>query len=629
MIRRFLADKSGNYALLTGISMLPLMGALLIGVDYTEMSRQRQDTLNALDAAGIATARQITAGTTDDEARVYAQNFFSANLTAVAPQNVTLTYTPPSGSTGGGTLRLCATMKYHTYFLPATMFLMGKPDGSNEFNFSACSDVRLKNTLEVALVLDNSGSMEDPGKGSNKKRFDLLKDAAKQLVDQLAAQAQQVTQVPHPVQFSLVPFAASVNVGPDYYYDLQKQASWLDLQGISPIHHENFNWNTFPQTTTTTCSDSSGKCIQRTNGMIVARGDNWGTLKDKPLTRFTLFDQTKYTANDGTTPVVEKWAGCMEARPYPYNVDDTTPTASNPATLFVPMFAPDEAGEAWKINNNTTLNAYDAANSWWNDNTASNAGASSRLTNMTKYFQVRPSGKSTPDGKGPNYSCTTKPITPLTDVSTSAGATAVKKAIDDMEDGGATNVPEGMAWGWRTLSSAPPFTDGRPETERGNDKVVIVLTDGANTYYTPSSLGFSDSAGVKSTYSAEGYLKPPMSNGYNYGRMFLGTTSNVSKTDFSNANYTKAMNEHFATLCDNAKAKGIMVMTIALDLDAKKTADQAQMAALKACSSDSRSRRDPDDPTKPAKLFWNSTGASLSEDFRQIGNELSNLRIVS
>ncbi len=47
---------------------------------------------------------------------------------------------------------------------------------------------------------------------------------------------------------------------------------------------------------------------------------------------------------------------------------------------------------------------------------------------------------------------------------------------------GNTNVPEGLAWGWRTVSSNEPFTEGRSNTEKGNDKVVIVLTDGANTY---------------------------------------------------------------------------------------------------------------------------------------------------
>ena len=102
---------------------------------------------------------------------------------------------------------------------------------------------------------------------------------------------------------------------------------------------------------------------------------------------------------------------------------------------------------------------------------------------MTKYFTVRPYGATSPQGDdGPNCSCTTKPITPLTDVSATAGKNAIKAAIDAMSPTGNTNVPEGMAWGWRMLSSGAPFTEGRPETEKGNDKVVIVLTDGANTY---------------------------------------------------------------------------------------------------------------------------------------------------
>jgi hypothetical protein len=87
------------------------------------------------------------------------------------------------------------------------------------------------------------------------------------------------------------------------------------------------------------------------------------------------------------------------------------------------------------------------------------------------------------------------------------------------------------------------------------------------------------------------------------------------------------MNEHMAALCENAKSSGVMVMTVALDLDETKSADQGQIAALRSCSSDSRFRTDPETGL-PAKLFWNATGATLSDDFREIGNELSNLRIV-
>jgi hypothetical protein len=212
-------------------------------------------------------------------------------------------------------------------------------------------------------------------------------------------------------------------------------------------------------------------------------------------------------------------------------------------------------------------------------------------------------------------------------VSTTAGQTSIKASIDAMSPNGATNVPEGMAWGWRVLSSGAPFTEGRPETERGNDKVVIVLTDGQNTYYTPSSLGASDPANNKSIYSAHGYAGNWDPIYYTTSRIFQGTSAGVVKTDYSNANYTKAMNEQFKTLCANAKAANVLVMTVSLDLDSSNATEKAQMDALKACSSDSRFRKDPVTGLA-AKLYWNATGGDLSEKFKEIASELSNLRIV-
>ena len=207
-----------------------------------------------------------------------------------------------------------------------------------------------------------------------------------------------------------------------------------------------------------------------------------------------------------------------------------------------------------------------------------------------------------------------------------AGLTSIEASVDAMQPNGATNVPEGMAWGWRTVSSGAPFTEGRPETEKGNDKVVIVLTDGANTYYTPGSLGATDGAGNKSIYSAFGYAGKGY-DGTSTSRIFMGTSAAISKSNYANANYTNAMNEQFTALCTNAKAAGIMVMTVAVDLNMNDATEKIQAEMLKACSSDSRYSKNADGT--PSKLFWNSTGASLSTDFKSIGNELSNLRIVS
>jgi hypothetical protein len=208
------------------------------------------------------------------------------------------------------------------------------------------------------------------------------------------------------------------------------------------------------------------------------------------------------------------------------------------------------------------------------------------------------------------------------------GLASINAAIDLMAPNGGTNVPEGMAWGWRAVSGGEPFAQGRPNSERGNDKIVIVLTDGANTYYTPSSLGFSDPAGSKSIYSSYGYLQPGY-NGSGVGRLFLGTSSAVGQFDYSNSNYTKALNEQMATLCSNAKSGGIMVMTVALDLNSGTTSGSNAIDALRKCSSDSRTRKNPSDPSKPAKLFWNTTGDNLEQTFKDIANELSNLRLFS
>ncbi|GHD14103.1 pilus assembly protein [Tianweitania populi] len=596
LIRDFLQDTRGNYALMTIIAAVPLFGAVALAVDYSEMSRERQMTLNALDAAGIATARRILEGATDAETETYARQFFDANLGNINPKRATLQVDLPGSKAGGGLLKMSANLSYDPVFFGTFQSLMGKQASS--LSFAAATEVKLKNTIEVALVLDNSGSMSDKGKGSGKARLTILKDAAKQLVDTMSAESAKMKQVDKPVQIGLVPFAASVNVGAGNRYE-----GWMDGDGISPIHHENFDWSTFRT------RYGNSMWVEDVGGGKRARGKNWAEIgmENAYLTRFTLYDYVRrYTGQGSSTALVASWGGCVETRPYPYNVNDTAATRSTPATLFVPMFAPDEADIG------------SAPNSWWPDDAPQNRGALDRQRDMTKYVNVNRIS-AIPAGSGPNYGCTTTPVLPLKNVGTTAGINEVKVAIDAMRANGNTNVPEGMAWGWRVLSSQAPFTGGRSEKERGNDKVLIVLTDGENTYFTPTG---EDSAQNRSTYGSFGYT----GRGYNSPsktRIFM----NTSISGFSSSNYTKAMNQQFDSLCKNAKEANIVVMTVALDLDAKNTTEKAQIDALSACASNSRFRKDA--KGNPEKLFWNSTGATLAEDFKRIADELSNLRIVS
>jgi Flp pilus assembly protein TadG len=644
MFRKFWSDQRGNFAMMTVICMVPLLGGLAVAIDYAEMTRERTQTLNALDAAGIASARVYLAGMADADVRKYADNFFKANLNGVDPEKATLTIVLPKENVGGGTLKLKAVMEYDPYFLPTLTSLLGNK-AVTTVNFTETSEIKLKNTLEVAMVLDNSGSMSEKGGSSSQVRMDLLKAAAKELVTTLSAQSEQMKQVPKPVQFSLVPFASSVNIGP-----ANATETWMDQDGISPIHHENFDW-------TTMATANSKKKVELVGGVYYKKGTDWGAQENQKVTRFTVYNDMKrisgYTSvKTGTVcsktkngkcteykdvyedqpnyAAVANWKGCVESRPSPYDVNDAVPATSTPATLFVPMFAPDEADPIRSYNN------------WWPD-VLSDTNNAKRQKYMPKYFEPKEYAAESIRAHdkaiiGPNQSCTTTAITPLTDVSNAAGKAVINTAIDAMQPLGATNVPEGMAWGWRTVSSTAPFTGGRAETEKGNDKVVIVVTDGANTYYTPDSLGdangnaYSDSTGNKSIYSSMGYGKMVVDT-TKTGRIFQGTSTAVPKTTFTNANYTAAMNEHFKALCNNGAfsrldANGnpnggrIIVMTVALDLDAKKTAEKQQIDLLKACASPSRI-------DKNKVLFWNATGATLNVVFEEIANELSNLRIVS
>lgn len=627
MLRKLARDRRGNYTMMLGAAMIPIMGGLALAVDYTEMSRQRQLALNALDAAGVATARRFVEGATDEQLIAYANDFFKANLSGADRLTTTLHVTLPTSDAGGGRVKMTADITYKPYFLTAFQSLLGQ-QAASALTFDAHAEVQLKNTLEVALVLDNSGSMDEKGSGSGKKRIVLLQEAAKQLIDSLAAQGQAMQQVHEPVRFAVVPFAASVNVGPN-----NATQSWMDQDGISPVHHENFDWSTM---------SSGNKRVQQTGGIYYKKGTDWGTQENQKVTRFTMFaDLQRQTGTtqvqDGTkweyrcTPGCRwvqvpnykdvptygpyaSWAGCVETRPHPYDKDITEPTKSIPATLFVPMFAPDETdrNDSWGRR---------AMGNWWADNVSDTDRNRGRY--MPKYFV--PAGTSTAAAgldEGPNASCTTTPITPLREVTTSAGRTAVKNAIDAMAPLGATNVPEGLAWGWRTVSSKAPFTEGRNDSEKGNDKVVIVLTDGANTYYTPNSLGYNDLADNRSTYSSYGYTRQNQ-DGQSTTRMFMNTS--VSKSDYSNTNYSSAMDQQLAAICGNAKQNGVIIMTVALDLSTSNSTEKKQIDNLKACASDSRFRRD---GANAAKLFWNTTGGNLSQTFKEIADELSNLRIV-
>ena len=518
-MRRFAADESGIFIILFAISFSAMALAAAIALDFARISLERTEMQRALDSAALAAAHRLGMPDQEQSGPAAAMAFFKANVPAGSPLSIEeLTLNAEAGEvviSSGGSI--------------ATTFLSAF--GIFNVNVGAGSRVvRGDGTVEVALVLDNSGSMAG-GPISE------LKAAARNLVDVVFSGATGNDKV----RIGVVPFAGSVNVGSQ-----MRSEGWMDADGLSPVHHENFA---------------------------------------EPRSRFALFDQL------GTS-----WRGCVEARPSPHDVTDTAASQADPATLFVPMLAPDEPDSG-----NTGGGTY--PNNYLNDfggscpvpeqvcinynnrkNRCDEYGPAPLTPAVAQARMCKYDGVSPPAGLGPNYGCTTAPLLDLT-----THKEDVVGALDAMAANGSTNIGEGLMWGWRLLSPGAPFTQGRPYNDPHNQKVIVLMTDGENTY---------------TRYS----------NNHNwtvYGAFGYGAKGRLGGTNSSTAIMTQ-MNGKTRSACTNAKANGVIVYTIAFRLES----NTATRALLAECATDS------------SKAFTASDGAALYNTFQAIGREISQLRVA-
>lgn len=159
---------------------------------------------------------------------------------------------------------------------------------------------------------------------------------------------------------------------------------------------------------------------------------------------------TDPTALDwGTT----SWGGCVNARTYPNDVQDTDIATGG---LWEPDYWAD----------------HDSYNNW--------------IQGSTYYDNPGWSGKS------PNKHCS-KAITPLTN-----DRAQLESDINAETAIGYTHINYGAVWAWRVISPSAPFTTGAAYGDPDWNKVAIILTDGDNSS--------SDSVDTAYGYRSEGLL---------------------------------------------------------------------------------------------------------------------------
>jgi Flp pilus assembly protein TadG len=88
MLKRFLACERGNYAMITVVTMIPLMAAVAGVVDFTGTGNDAAKLQNALDATGLAIGTKYYSGMTQTELHQLGEQFFAANMLIPTTQDL-------------------------------------------------------------------------------------------------------------------------------------------------------------------------------------------------------------------------------------------------------------------------------------------------------------------------------------------------------------------------------------------------------------------------------------------------------------------------------------------------------------------------------------------------------------
>jgi Flp pilus assembly protein TadG len=512
-------DERGAAAVFFAVATIVLAPLTLGVMDIYLASAQRNQLQDALDAATLFAARSTATSSSTPSIQTVGGGALSGNLQL--PSGVSLV-TSSFTLTGDTVVGYAETT-------PSAL----APGLWAHTNIKANSTViRSLDRLEVALVLDNTGSMAGT-------KLANLKTASNNLIDTLVAAAAKSTD-PVPLRMSLVPFSMTVRV-----------------QGTTAT--TNYNTVTHSGTGFPTWIDPLAKAD-------VALGlDTMTVLSD----RFTLLKQMNKTP----------WEGCVVSRRQPYDIQETAPDPLTPATMFVPFFWPDEPDLSAGYSGYPNDYLSDAGTASWT--------WSQREKNQLKYTVASKTGTQSSTGYayGPNGGCAMQPVIRLT-----ANTASLKTAINAMVAVGDTNIPLGMMWGWHSLSPNAPFADGSAYTTQHLQKILILMTDGDNTMSDPSSSAEQN----KSYFSGLGYI----------WQNILGITAGTT------AQRQTAMDNRQAALCNNIKAKGVIIYTVRLEVTT------GPSPVLQGCASTADKYYDVQDVS------------TLNAVFASIAGSINNLRIA-
>lgn len=412
-------DERGAAAVFFAVGLLLLAPATMGLVDIYMITTQRGQLQEALDTATLYAARADTASV--DEIQRIGESVLRANLKLPDGQEITAATFTLEGIkvTGNASIE------------PPEI----GPRLWDQADIAAHSEVlRNSNNIEVALVLDTTGSMQS--------YMGSLRDAATELVELVVKEPEK--QKVYYTKAAIVPYSVGVNLGAAY-------AS----KGRGPLREP---------TSITKITNASPAMVTSANHGLV-KGEKVLITGVKGMTNF---NDKEYTVGEVTTNTFQL-SGTNSKTYSAYSSGGRAACVAEGCRLF-----------SFTSAQNSTRRRFQATNC------ATERLGAEAYTNAAPSVAYAGRHYAGEEGKAPaTYTgCASEEIVPLTGVK----QTLLDK-IADLEADGSTAGQIGLAWGWYMLSpewsdiwtgESTPAPYDKPQTL----KVVVLMTDGQfNTGY--------------------------------------------------------------------------------------------------------------------------------------------------
>jgi len=289
MFNRFKSSTNGNIAIMFGLFLIPILVGAGIALDMMRASQFRTQMNEAADSGLLAAARSkiLDKTLTDVQAQDIARRYFDANGVNSADieiQTFEFIYDAVSD-----VYRLTVTGRIKT----ALMGIAGKD--WVPINIISEASVAPPRALEVAMVLDNTGSMSG-------QKINDLRDAATLLIDTIMADTNNEVLV------GLVPFSTHVNIGMSRALE-----PWLAIPADSSYMQSGCSVDA-TAATSAGCTEESATCYS----------DGF------PYSCTTWQCPGGASAPQTCAPESQptSWQGCVGSRVHPLNIQDADFTAT-------------------------------------------------------------------------------------------------------------------------------------------------------------------------------------------------------------------------------------------------------------------------------------------------------------